>query len=160
MSQPEVVTRGDKLTTNAAELAELVASFPAETLLSPLGDEFCAVEHVCHLRDLERDGFTPRIQSVIDNDDPQLFDFDGAGVAAASDYRAENALAALNAFLEARRQNAEVVRATTEAGFTRVGHYQARPPITLDAIVAGMLDHDRDHLDRLRAMRTRTGAGE
>jgi len=92
MSQPEVVTRGDKLTTNAAELAELVASFPAETLLSPLGDEFCAVEHVCHLRDLERDGFTPRIQSVIDNDDPQLFDFDGAGVAAASDYRAENAL--------------------------------------------------------------------
>ena len=157
--QSEVVARGDNLTTNAAELAELVASFPAESLLSPLDDEFCAVEHVCHLRDLERDGFTPRIRSVIDHDDPLLFDFDGAGVAAASEYRSENALEALNAFLEARRHNAELVRAVADADFARVGHYEARPPITLDAIVAGMLDHDRDHLDRLRAMLARAGAG-
>jgi len=143
---------------NAAELAELVASFPAESLLSPLGDEFCAVEHVCHLRDLERDGFTARIRSVIDEDDPLLFDFDGAAVADASDYRSENVLDALNAFLEARRQNADVVGATAEADFARIGHYEARLPVTLDAVVTGMLDHDRDHLDRLRAMLARAEA--
>ena len=155
MIRPEIATRGDKLMVNAAALAELVASFPAESLLSPLDDEFCVVEHVCHLRDLERDGFTPRIRSVIDEDDPLLFDFDGAAVAAGSDYRSENALEALNAFLEARRENTTIVRDTAEPGFARVGHYEGRAPITLDAIVTGMLDHDRDHLDRLRAMLAR-----
>ncbi len=79
MIRSEAATRSDDLTANAAELAELVASFPAESLLSPLGDEFCAVEHVCHLRDLERDGLAARIRSVIDRDDPLLFGFDGAG---------------------------------------------------------------------------------
>jgi hypothetical protein len=152
MIESGVATRADALTVNAAELAELVASFPAESLLSPLGDEFCVVEHVCHLRDLERDGFAPRIRSVIDEDDPLLFDFDGAGVAAASGYRAQHPLDALNAFLEARRLNVQVVRAVAETDFARVGHYEEQAPITLDTIVTGILDHDQDHLDRLRAM--------
>jgi hypothetical protein len=159
MIQSGTVTRGDKLMANGAGLAELVASFPADSLLSQLGDhEFCVAEHVCHLRDVERDGFTPRIHSVIDEDDPLLFGFDGAGVAAASDYRSENTLDALNAFLEARRENTAAVRDVAEADFARVGHYEGGPPITLDAIVAGMLDHDRDHLDRLRPMLARAEA--
>jgi hypothetical protein len=158
MIRSEAATRGDNLTVNAAALAELVASFPAESLLSPLGDEFCAVEHVCHLRDLERDGFAPRIRSVVEQDDPLLFGFDGSGVAAASDYRSENVLDSLNAFLEARRQNVDVVRTMAEPDFARVGHYEGRAPITLDTVVTGMLDHDRDHLDRLRAMLARAEA--
>jgi len=159
MIQPETATRGDKLMANAAELAELVASFPAESLLAPLGDEFCVVEHVCHLRDVERRGFTPRIRSIIDQADPLLFGFDGTAVAAASDYRSENTLDALNAFLEARRENTAAVRAVAEPDFARVGHYEGHPPITLDAVLAGVLNHDRDHLDRLRAMLSRAGAG-
>lgn len=155
MIESGVATRADTLTANAAALAELVASFSGESLLLPLDDEFCVVEHVCHLRDLERDGFTPRIRSVLEEDDPLLFDFDGAGVAAASNYRSENAHDALNAFLEARRHNAQVVRATAERTFGRTGHYEGQAPITLAAVVGGMLDHDQDHLDRLRTMLTR-----
>jgi hypothetical protein len=160
MIQPETATRGDKLMANAAELAELVASFPAESLLSPLDDEFCVVEHVCHLRDVERGGFTPRIRSIIDQADPLLFGFDGTTVAATSDYRSANTLDALNAFLEARRENTAAVRAVAEPDFARVGHYEGRPPITLDIVLAGVLDHDRDHLDRLRAMLSLAGADE
>ena len=144
------------LESNAAELAELIASFPAESRLQPLGDEFCAVEHACHLRDLERDGFTPRLRSVIAENDPLLFDFDGAGVAAASDYRSENALTALNGFLEARKFNVDTLRTLPETGFLRVGHYEGRSPITLGDVVAGMLAHDRDHLDRLERMLAQT----
>ena len=160
MIESGVTTRADTLTANAAELAELVASFPAGSLLSSLGDEFCVTEHVCHLRDLERDGFTPRIRSGIDEDDPLLFDFDGAGVAAASNYRSQQPLDALNAFLEARRLNVEVVRNTAEDDFARVGHYQGHPPMTLDTIVTRILAHDQDHLARLRTMLQRLAAEE
>lgn len=140
------------LESNAAELAELIASFPPDSRLTRYGDEFCVVEHACHLRDLERDGFTPRIRSVLDEDDPLLPGYDGAAVAAASGYRTENALRALNGFLEARKQNADALRAVPESGFRRTGHYGGREPITLEAVVAGMLEHDRDHRDRLRSM--------
>ena len=81
-----------------------------------------------------------------------LFGFDGAGVAAASDYRSENAITALNGFLEARKANVDALRALPETGFLRVGHYDGRSPITLGDVVAGMLAHDRDHLDRLQRM--------
>jgi hypothetical protein len=157
MIRPEVVELAETLETNAAELAELIASFPPESRLAPFGDEFSVVEHACHLRDLERDGFTPRIRSVLDEVDPLLFDFDGAGVATASNYRSENAYVALNAFLEARKHNVDTLRAVPESDFRRIGHYEGDDPITLAAVVAGMLDHDRDHVDRLRSMLSNAG---
>ena len=54
-----VVELAGLLESNAAELAELIASFPPDSRLTRYGDEFCVAEHACHLRDLERDGFTP-----------------------------------------------------------------------------------------------------
>ncbi len=156
MIRVDVAELAERLESNAAELAELIASFPAQSRSAPLGDEFSAVEHTCHLRDLERDGFTPRIRSVITDDDPVLFGFDGAGVAAAADYRSENTITALNDFLEARKANVDTLRALPEAGFSRVGHYEGSAPITLGDVVAGMLDHDRDHLGRLQTMLAQT----
>jgi hypothetical protein len=50
-----------------------------------------------------------------------------------------------------------VLRAVPAAGFLRIGHYAGRAPITLGAVVAGMLDHDRDHLGRLHTMRSHAG---
>jgi hypothetical protein len=152
MIQRDVVDLAETLESNAAELAELVASFSPAARLTPFGDEFCVVEHVCHLRDLERDGFTPRIRSVLEEDDPLLYGFDGAAVAAAANYSSENAYDALNAFLEARKHNVDALRVVPESGLQRTGHYEGRDSITLAAVVAGMLDHDRDHRDRLRAM--------
>jgi len=144
------------LEANAAEFAELVVSFPPEARLEPFGDEFCAVEHACHLRDLERDGFTARVRSVIEEEDPVLYNFDGGAAAAASHYRAQDALDAINAFLEARKRNINALSAVPEAGFLRIGHYEGRAPITLAAVVTGMIEHDNDHLGRLRAMLAKT----
>ena len=157
MIRSDVVDLSAQLESNAAELAEMVASFPAALRLTPFGDEFCVVEHACHLRDLERDGFTPRIRSLLDEDDPQLFGFDGAAVAAAANYRAENAFDAVNAFLEARKHNVDTLRALPEPDFRRTGHYEPDAPVTLAAVVAAMLEHDRDHLDRLGAMLAHAG---
>jgi hypothetical protein len=157
MIRSDVVDLSAQLESSAAEFAEMVAAFPAASRLAPFGDEFCVVEHACHLRDLERDGFTPRIHSLLHENDPQLFGFDGTAVAAASNYRAENAFDAVNAFLEARKHNVDTLRAQPESAFRRAGHYDPGDPVTLAEVVAGMLEHDRDHLDRLHAMLARAG---
>lgn len=140
------------LESDAAEFAELIASFPPQTRLEPLDDEFCVVEHACHLRDLERDGFVPRLRSVLEEEDPLLYDFDGSAVAAASDYRSQDAADAMTAFLEARKRNIDALRDGPGSRFLRTGHYAGRAPITLAAVVTDMIGHDRDHLERLRAM--------
>jgi len=49
-------------------------------------DEFSVLENICHLRDLELQGYTPRIRRILAEADPDLADFDGARVAAESSY--------------------------------------------------------------------------
>jgi hypothetical protein len=56
--------------TDGLLLAELCLKF-SET-------EFSALENVCHLRDLELQGYTTRINRMLDETDPGLADFDGA----------------------------------------------------------------------------------
>jgi hypothetical protein len=140
------------LESDAAEFAELVTAFPFATRLEPFGDEFCMIEHACHLRDLERDGFAPRVRSVIEEEDPLLHNFDGGAVAAASNYREQDPIDAINAFLEARKRTIDALRAMPQSAFSRTGHYEGRAPITLADVVAGMIGHDDDHLGRLRTM--------
>lgn len=152
IQESDIVDLVKTLESDAAEFAELIASFPPETRLEPFDDEFCVVEHACHLRDLERDGFVPRVRSVIEEEDPLLYAFDGSAVAAASDYRSQDAVDAIAAFLEARKRNIDALRAGPESCFLRTGHYAGRAPITLAAVVTGMIGHVYDHLGRLRAM--------
>jgi len=37
------------------------------------GEPFCAIEHVCHLRDIERDGYHVRIRRLLTEDNPSLW---------------------------------------------------------------------------------------
>lgn len=57
--------------------------------------EFSALENICHLRDLEIQGYTPRIKQILDETVPALPDFDGARVAAESNYNEEQPEVAL-----------------------------------------------------------------
>src|SRR5258708_30158306 len=77
-----------------AEALERLAAMPAfveaaieaasgEELAFRPGEEgeFSLVEHACHLRDLEREGYLVRVRRVLAEDTPALEGFDGAAVA-------------------------------------------------------------------------------
>lgn len=140
----------DVMEANAQRVRDLVRRFAPDALRARSQlDEFSVVEHICHLRDLERDGFTPRISDVLSKKNPHLFDFDGAAVARASDYRAENCDDALEAFVHARSRNVALLRQSPENAIDWAGHYEAGSPVTLGAVLDGVLAHDEDHLQRL-----------
>src|ERR671932_277057 len=42
---------------------------------------FSIVEHVCHLRDIEREGYGSRIEKILGEESPTLADIDGAALA-------------------------------------------------------------------------------
>lgn len=115
-------------------------------------DEFSALENICHLRDLELQGYRPRIKRMLDETDPALPDFDGARVAAESSYNNEPPGAALEAFQLARKENVETFRSLTEEQLRREAALEGAGKITLKRLAEMMREHDEGHLEDLRVL--------
>jgi hypothetical protein len=96
----------DFLNATPNKLAKFIAELTnAELQLQNSPDEFSVLENICHLRDLELQGYSPRIERILAEQHPALADFDGARVSAESNYNGEQPGIALNAFETARRAN-------------------------------------------------------
>ena len=62
----------------------------AEWTRQPAAGLFSLVEHCCHLRDLEEEGYTVRLRRMLRETGPVLEDFDGGAVAARRGYPAQD----------------------------------------------------------------------
>ncbi|MGZ5041496.1 MAG: DinB family protein [Usitatibacter sp.] len=113
--------------------------------------EFCLVEHACHLRDLEREGYLLRARRMLEEEAPVLEEFDGAAVAAARDYLSQDAVAAAREFAAARRELLELASCLDAAALAREGVFAGRR-ITLADLLAMAVDHDRVHRGEIEAL--------
>jgi hypothetical protein len=121
---------------------------------APAPGSFSLVEHACHLRDLEEEGYTLRIRRILRENTPVLADFDGAAVAAGRNYPAQDLETALQAFDEARRRNVQLLDALPDALLERRGWFDDGT-ITLRRLATLMLEHDASHRTELdELMRT------
>jgi hypothetical protein len=138
---PEVVRRlrdgfeGDELRTRADD------------------GSFSLVEQVCHLRDIEREGYGARIEKILSEELPPLADIKGGALAAERRYNEQRFEEGLEEFSEARRRNASVLRGLTDAQFERRGALEGVGEVTLARLVSMMREHDAEHLDQLRELR-------
>jgi hypothetical protein len=105
-------------------------------------DEFLAVENICHLRDLELQGYTPRVKRILAEINPVLADFDGARVAAESNYNSEHPNVALQSFELARKENVKTFRSLTDEQLKREGVLEGVGLITLLRLAEMMREHD------------------
>lgn len=117
--------------------------------------EFSAVENICHLRDLETRGYATRITRMLDEVDPALADFDGARVAAESNYNEEQLDVAFQSFLLTRKQSTAKLRSLTEEQLLRAGKLEGVGRITLKRLAEMMSEHDEGHIEDLRVLRQR-----
>jgi hypothetical protein len=138
-----------KLTNSGEGLSAL------ELCLKNSEAEFSVLENICHLRDLELGGYAPRIKRILGEVDPVLADFDGARVAAESNYNSEQADLALQTFARARRENVRTLRSLSEEQLKREGKLAGVGNITLKRLAEMMREHDEGHLEDLRGLRQR-----
>jgi hypothetical protein len=125
----------------------------SEIRLQNSPDEFSVLENICHLRDLELQGYTPRIRLILAEVEPALADFDGARVAAESNYQNEQPQVALRTFQIARKANVDRLRSLSEEQLKREGTLEGVGTITLRQLAEKMREHDEGHLDDLRGLR-------
>jgi hypothetical protein len=119
-------------------------------------DEFSALENICHLRDIEVEGYRVRVNKILTEDKPILPDIDGGRLAIDRAYNNQNVDEALEAFALARRQNIVVLMQVNDEQLKRSGFMTGVGEITLEKLLVMMRDHDEDHLEELRRIRQQT----
>jgi hypothetical protein len=141
----------DRFESDGAVLEGLARSIPPERIAehAPF-DRMCALEQICQLRDLERAGWQRRFTATLAEDNPTIFNFDGAAVAAQSNYHAEDFAAALATWLQLRGELVTMLRGCEGPAFERTATYaETGRTHTLRELLAFALGHDEDHLIRL-----------
>jgi hypothetical protein len=134
-------------------LATCAARLPrAEWTRQPSPGLFSLVEHCCHLRDLEEEGYTLRLRRMLREDGPALEDFDGGAVAARRRYPAQDLVAALEAFTAARTWNLAVLSALDAPALARPATFGEHGTITVAELAGLMAEHDAGHHAELVAL--------
>jgi transcriptional regulator with XRE-family HTH domain len=118
---------------------------------------FSLVEHLCHLRDIDGDGYRVRIERMLTEERPMLPDIDGAQLAIERDYQTQDARAALDAFTATRWAIVGRLGKLEPGERRRIGLMAGASEIDIDDLVSTMLAHDSEHLDELDALRAELG---
>jgi hypothetical protein len=120
----------------------------------PTPEEFSVVENVCHLRDIEVDGYAQRIDRILNEVSPTLADVDGARLAIERDYNNQELAPSLETFGQTRKRNVELLRTLAESDFDRQALLDGVGQITLRKLIVMMKEHDEGHLEELNRLVT------
>jgi transcriptional regulator with XRE-family HTH domain len=141
-----------------AKLKAILEAIPENQWRSPpKAGGFSLVEHLCHLRDIDGDGYQVRIGRVLSEDRPVLPDIDGTQLAIERDYQAQDARAALDAFTATRWAIVGRLGKLDPSERRRIGLMAGLTEIGIDGLVSTMLAHDSEHLDELDSLRAELG---
>lgn len=121
----------------------------------PRESEFSATENVCHLRDIEEEGYAVRIRKLLQESEPFLSDLDGARLALERDYNNQNIIDALERFAYVRSDNLAAVRDLSPDRLSNRGTFEGVGPVTLGQLLSMMREHDEGHIQELENLRAR-----
>jgi hypothetical protein len=119
--------------------------------LRPAPGEFSLLEHACHLRDLEREGYLARARRMLAEQRPDLSAFDGAAVARERGYLSQDARIAAREFAAARRELTGLLAPLTADELRRPATFGGRD-LCLGDLVAMMVEHDRGHREEIERL--------
>ena len=113
-------------------------------------EPFTAIEQVCHVRDIEIEGYHVRLRRTLDEAHPILASIDSEAVARERGYGGEDATQALVAFRAARMQTLELLEGLTAPQLARTAVFEGYGPLTVRSLVHYLCSHDQQHLAGLQ----------
>jgi hypothetical protein len=120
-------------------------------------EPFSAIEQICHVRDIEIDGYHARFRRALCETDPVLDNVDGETLAVERDYASAGAAGVFAAFRAARAETLETISSLTEAQFERTAVFDGAP-ISVRGLVHMLCSHDQQHLAGLQWLLARIDA--
>lgn len=136
------------------KIKQLVSDLGESKVRERSGDNtWSVVEHVCHLRDIEKEGYAIRITKLLTEDQPLLEDIDGDKLAVERVYINQDFKEALDGFINVRAANIEAIRDLSADQLSRSGMFDNSPLSLLD-LLKKMHQHDHEHIDQMVQLTT------
>jgi hypothetical protein len=158
MEEEDVARLIKSLAETPSKLAQLLQPLSPQQVRVKESDQFSALENICHLRDIEVEGYGERIKRILEEAEPSLPDIDGARLAIERDYNNDDLDSAFAAFSNARRKNVELVRSLEMDQLARKGNLEGAGLISLRALLEMMEEHDQGHLAELSMVSRRASS--
>ena len=139
------------------ELEKHYAAFPAEFVhwapeswVGVPSEPFTAIEQVCHVRDIEIEGYQLRFQRTLAEESPLLPSIDSEAVAKERDYGRANVAQVFSEFRAARAMTVGLLAGLDESQLDRPAVFEGYGPVTMRGLVHYLCSHDQQHLSGLQ----------
>lgn len=113
---------------------------------SPEPGEWCPTEVLCHLRDVEREVNIPRLEKVLQGNNPHVPGRDTDPWAEQRQYWSQSGPEALRSFVSARLELLEILEGLNEDAWELPARHAIFGPTNLAEMVGIMAGHDRLHV--------------
>lgn len=140
-----------------AQLESLYEAFPGEAVAwAPASwdgvpsEALTAIEQICHVRDIEIEGYQVRFRRTLDEQHPFLPSMDTDAMVRDRAYDQQDAVAVLAAFREARAETLALIRAVSPVQMERTAEFEGYGQVRLRSLVHYLSSHDQQHLAGLQ----------
>lgn len=113
-------------------------------------EPYSAIGQLCHVRDVETDGYHRRFRRLLDEDRPFLPGVDGDALMVERRYAESDPAEVLLAIRAARAATLALLESLDAAQLERRGDFDGYGPVTLRAMVHYLCSHDQQHLSGLQ----------
>jgi hypothetical protein len=113
-------------------------------------EQFTALQQLCHVRDIEIEGYQVRIRRTLEEQEPFLPSIDSEAVARDRDYGAADVNEVFAQFRAARATTLQILRGIPAAQLERRAVFEGYGPVTLRGLVHFLCSHDQQHLAGLQ----------
>jgi hypothetical protein len=109
-----------------------------------------ATEQVCHVRDIEIEGYHVRLHRTLTESNPLLASIDTDAFTHDRAYGESDPMAALAAFRIARTHTMSFIEKLTPEQLQREASFEGYGPVTMLALIHYLCSHDQQHLAGLQ----------
>ena len=113
-------------------------------------EPFTAIEQICHVRDIEIEGYHQRFTRTLNEDQPLLPFIDSEAVTRERNYAAEDPVRVFAEFRRARAHTVSLLRGLDARQLDRRATFEGYGPVSLRALVHYLCSHDQQHLAGLQ----------
>jgi hypothetical protein len=113
-------------------------------------EPFTAIEQICHVRDIEVEGYHVRFDRTLNEVNPTLDSIDSEPLAKERAYSTADAAATFAAFREARAKTVALLKGLSPEQLDRTAVFEGYGPLTLRSLAHYLCSHDQQHLAGLQ----------
>ncbi len=114
-------------------------------------ERFAPIAQLCHVRDIEREGYHVRFRRTLLENHPQLVDIDSYALAERRDYAVcQDPQPVLDDFAAARMETVAMISKLSPAQLQRTAEFPGHGTVTLRGLMHLLCSHDQQHLAGLQ----------